>query len=710
MAILNKIRQKTVVLILVIALALFAFILSSLFDNKDALFNKSPDVVATINGKDISRQEFMAQVDARNNPNATQSQIMNQVYDIEVRKAVMESQFNQLGLTVGREQMRDLLKKTYANSPQFLNADGIFDESLLNQYILDLKKSNSQNGFYNRWIQQENAAASSALQQNYINMIKAASTATLAEGELEYKLQSEQVDIKYVSIPFTTIADSTIEVSKSEITSYINKNKKKYEVEASTDLQYVKFENIPSLEDENAIKAELNDFIKGTETYNETTKETEKTPGFAEMNTEEAIALANAESDGAVKFQDRFLFASSFAEGVKENIVKLNVGEVYGPYKEGTSYKITKLLETEQSYDSLKVRHILIPFKDSLSTNPNVVKTELEAKKTADSILSIVRKDKSKFAGLVSMSSDQGSIAKEGVYDWHASGTMVEEFNEFEITKNVGDMGVVKTQFGFHVMELLGRKSKKPSYKVATIERVIEPSVETENEVFRTATNFEVELEKQDFQDAAKANTLEVNPVTTIKELDENIPGVGPLRSLVRWTFEDGSKVGDVKRFETTDGYIVAQITAKNEAGLMNTEDASVTALPEIRKQKKAKLIMDRISATTIEDVVAAENQTVKTAPAINMKNPTIPGAGSEPLVVGTAFGLDEGQTSRLITGVKGVYMVQVTKKTPAVELENYQSFANQVATEKASSINTRLYNALKEASEIEDYRAKTVQ
>ena len=178
----------------------------------------------------------------------------------------------------------------------------------------------------------------------------------------------------------------------------------------------------------------------------------------------------------------------------------------------------------------------------------------------------------------------------------------------------------------------------------------------------------------------------------------------------MRWTFEDGSKVGDVKRFETTDGYIVAQITAKNEAGLMNTEDASVTALPEIRKQKKAKLIMDRISATTIEDVAAAENQTVKTAPAINMKNPTIPGAGSEPLVVGTAFGLDEGQTSRLITGVKGVYMVQVTKKTPAVELENYQSFANQVATEKASSINTRLYNALKEASEIEDYRAKTVQ
>jgi parvulin-like peptidyl-prolyl isomerase len=709
MAILNKIRQKTVVLILVIALALFAFILSSLFDNKDALFNKSPDVVATINGKDISRQEFMAQVDARNNPNATQSQVMNQVYDIAVRKTVMESQFNELGLTVGREQMRDLLKTTYANSPQFLNADGVYDESLLNQYILDLKNAPNKD-FYNRWLQQEANVSNSALQQNYINMIKAASTATLAEGELEHKLQSDLVDISYVSIPFTSIVDTTIQVSKSEIKAYIAKNKNKYEVEASRDLQYVKFENKPSLEDENAIISEMNAFLTGGEAYNETTKQTDKTLGFAAMNSEDAIALVNAESDASVKFQDRFLYASSFAVGVRDSIIKLNIGEVYGPYTQGGSNKITKLLETEQSYDSLKVRHILIPFKDSLNTAPNVVKTEREAKKTADSILSIIRKDKSKFVDLVSLTSDQGSVANEGVYDWHPSGTMVEEFNEFEITKRVGDVGVVKTQFGFHVMELLDRKSKKTAYKVATIERTIEPSVDTENAVFRTATNFEVLLEKQDFQDAAKANDLQVNPVNTIKELDENIPGVGSLRSLVRWTFEDGSEVGDVKRFETTDGYIVAQITGVNEAGLMNTEDASVTALPEIRKEKKAKLIKDRITATTLEAVATAENQTIKTASAINMKNPVISGAGSEPLVVGHAFGLEEGQTSKLITGVKGVYMIKVTKKTPAVELENYQSFANQVATQKSTAINTRLYSALKEASEIEDYRAKTVQ
>ena len=142
----------------------------------------------------------------------------------------------------------------------------------------------------------------------------------------------------------------------------------------------------------------------------------------------------------------------------------------------------------------------------------------------------------------------------------------------------------------------------------------------------------------------------------------------------------------------------------------MNVEDASVTVLPILKKEKKAKLIRDRVSATNLEDFAAGENQTVKTATAVTMKSPTIAGAGKEPLVVGTAFGLEEGATSKLITGEKGVYMIQVTKKTPAIELDNYLPFANQVSTEKLQSVNTRLYNALKASAEIEDNRAQTVQ
>lgn len=707
MAILNKIRQKTFVLILVIALALFAFILSGVFSSDVSLTGKSPNVVATVNGKDISREAFMAKVEARKNPNATNTQIMNQVYNYEVNRMVMETEYDALGLSISREQMIELLKPNLQNSPEFQNEAGVFDVAKLNTYIANLKAAPNK-AAYQQWVDYEASVSANGLQDTYMNLVKAGTTATLAEGALEHKLEGDKVDIKYVQIPFASIPDSTVEVSKSEITAYINKNKKKYEVEDSRNIQYVKFEEVASVDDEKVIKTELNKLLKDRKEG----ADSKVVKGFENISEDEIAEYVNIHSEGAVKYQDRYSFPNTIPAAIKDTITKLKVGGVYGPYKEGTSFKLSKLVDVKKQYDSLKVRHILIPFKDSLNVSSTATKTEAEAKKTADSVLSIIKSDKSKFAELVkSLSSDQGSLATDGVYDWHAEGTMVKEFNEFEISKNVGDMGVVKTQYGFHVMELMGRKSQKEAYKIATIEKKIIASLDTEDKLFREASNFELATAKKSFQDVAKETNKTVKPVNTIKALDENIPGVGNQREIVRWAFEEGREVGDVKRFNVAGGdYVIVQVTAKNEAGLMNVTDASITALPEIRKEKKAKLIKDRITATTLQEVATAEKQTIKSASAINMKNPTIAGAGREPLVVGTAFGLKEGATSKLITGENGVYMVQVTKKTPAVELDNYQSFANRLETEKANAVTARLLKALKDAAEIEDNRAKTVQ
>lgn len=705
MAILNKIRQKTFVLILVIALALFAFILSGVFSSDVSFTGKSPNVVATVNGKDISREAFLAQVEARKNPNATSTQVMNQVYNTEVNRMVMETEFDALGLSISREQMIELLKPNLQNSPEFQNEAGLFDEAKLNTYIANLKESNKV--AYQQWVNYEVSVSARGLQDTYMNLVKAGTTATLTEGALEHKLEGDKVNIKYVQIPFASISDSTINVSESEITAYINKNKKKYEVEESRNLQYVKFEEVASVEDENDLKADLSKLLSDTREG----ADSRVVKGFNTIAKEDVAEYVNVNSEGA-QFQDVFNFPNTIPAAIKDTITKLEVGGVYGPYKDGASFKLSKLVDVKKRYDSLKVRHILIPYKDSLNPSSTATKTVVEAKKTADSVLSIIKKDKTKFGELVkSLSSDTGSIEKEGVYDWHPDGYMVDEFNEFEITKRVGDMGVVKTQFGFHVMELLGRKDQKDSYKIATIEKKIVASLDTEDKLFREASNFELATAKKEFQEVAKEVNETVNPVNTIKALDENIPGVGNQREIVRWTFEEGREVGDVKRFNVSEGgYVIVQVTAKNEAGLMNIADASVTALPEIRKEKKAKLIKDRISATTLEDVAAAEKQTVKSASAVNMKNPTIAGAGREPLVVGTAFGLEEGVTSKLVTGDNGVYMVQVTKKTPAVKLDNYQSFANRLATEKSNAVTSRVVKALKDAADIEDNRAKTVQ
>lgn len=708
MAILNKIRQKTVVLILVIALALFAFILSSLFDNKDALFGKSQDVVATINGKDISRVEFMSLVEQQQQQmgaNATSTQVMNRVFDAKVREAVMEGQFEKLGLSIETDQMRDILKNALSTSPEFLNEAGIFDESKLKVYIDNLKSTSAQ--AYQNWVNYEQQLAVGALQTDYFNMVKAGATATLAEGELDHKLANDKVDIKYVQVSYSSIADSTVKVSKSEIKDYISKHKKSYETEASRSFQYVFFKEEASAEDEKNIQNSLKELLNDREVYDENAEDKKRTEiGF--INTKDVEDFVNANSDD-IKYNDRFLKKSALPETIADTIFNQEIGFVYGPYKEGNYYKLSKLVDRTTLPDSAKTRHILIPFIGA-SRAPADAKPKAEAEALADSLLTVLKSDKSKFSEFVTeYSTDQGSVNNEGRYDWFAYDRMVPEFRDFAFEGKTGDLGVVETAFGLHIIEVEGQKGSSDMVKVATIARKIEPSEDTNDKIFRDASTFEVNLENADFATLAKESSYDVRPMTA-KELDESIPGIGNQRQIVRWAFEEGTDVGDYKRFTVSGGIVIAQLTSKSEAGLMSVEDASVTALPEIRKEKKAKLIMDRVSATTLEEFAKAENQNVRSSVAINMKNPTISGAGNEPMVVGTAFGLNEGETSGLVKGNTGVFMVQTTKKTPATELENYQPFANQVSTQKLNSVQNRLYNALKEAAEIEDNRANTVQ
>ena len=706
MAVLNKIRQRSLFLILIIALALFSFVLADLFKNSDALTSKSQNIVATINGKDITREYFMQKVEQlqrQMGPSATNTQVMNRVWEQEVRQAVMETQFDELEISVEKDQMRDLLKTSLATNQNFLNEAGLFDENKMNEYIANLKET-SPEGFAS-WVNYENQVASNALNQNYFNMVKAGLTGTLAEGKLDHELEGNKVDIKYVQVAYSLIPDSIVDVSKSDITSYISKNKNQYKVDASRDIRFVEFKEAASVEDENAIKIELETYVNGRFVDDRGRKDT--IVAFSKVkNNEEYI---NSISASDIKFDERFVFKSSLPTEAADAIYNLNEGEVYGPYKHNVSFKVTKLIAVKQIPDSAKVRHILIPFTGAQSAEPDVVQTEVEAKVTADSLLILLKKNRSKFPEFVKgFSSDQGSVAKEGRYDWHAYNTMVPEFNDFEFEGKTGDLGVVKTVFGFHIIEVEGQKNKTKAIQVGTISRKIEPSEATTDKVFRDASNFEINAGKGDFSVLATDNKYTLRPVNGIKVLDENIPGVGNQRPIVRWTFEEDVEVGAIKRFNIPNGYVIAQLVAKHKAGLMSADDATAKVLPIIRKEKKAKIIMDRVSATTLEDLAAAEKTNVRTAAGINMKNPTISGAGREPILTGTAFGLNEGETSELIEGAKGVYMVQVTKVTPAVELDSYQAAANRVEQEKASSVNTKLYNALKEASEIEDNRAAT--
>lgn len=717
MAVLNKIRQRSLFLILVIALALFSFILADLFKNSGALSSKSQNVIATINGKDLTREDFLSKVEVMQRqmgPSASNTQAINRVWEMEVRKAVLETQFEELGITVENEQMKELIKSRYGQDPTFLNEDGVFDEGKLNEFIANLK-ANAQadpnsRAMYNQWIDAEASLAQTAKEQSYYNMVKAGLTATVAEGKMDHLLENEKVDLKYVQIPYSSIADSTITVSKSEIEAYIKKHPKEFEVEASRNINYVQFKEEATLDDENAIKEELNKFLADRVEYNETTKNNDTILGFAKAEDNETFVNVIAASD--LKFDDRFMYKNMVPSTIVDSVFNLNENEIYGPYKDSGFYKLTKMVEAKKLPDSVKARHILIPFVGAASAGPEVTQTEEEAKATADSLTAILKSNRSKFEDFVTeFSSDTGSVENGGKYDWYPYNQMVPEFRDFTFEGKTGDLGVVKTVFGFHIIEIEGQKDQQRVVKLATIARKIEPSEKTIDDVFTKTSKFEIAIEKSDFQEVAKENNYVVRPVNGIKELQENIPGVGNNRSIVRWAFEEERAIGDTERFNVPGGgYVVVQLSNIEKAGLMSTEKASATVVPILRKQKKADQIKSSVTGSTVQEVATNQKQSVRTALAVNMKNPTLSGAGREPKVVGTAFALNEGETSGLIEGNNGVYMLEITKKTPAVELDNYQAMANQITNTRVNSVNSKLFNALKEAADIEDNRAETVQ
>lgn len=714
MAILHKIRQRSLFLILIIGLALFSFVLSDLVGKGTPLFGGPQDIVITVNGKDIHREEFMSRVEAMQRqmgPNASATQAMNNVYDQMLRQAVMEAQYEELGLMVEQDEMRDLLKNSFSSFPEFNNEAGIFDEAKLNEFIANLKAISPERSpigsgaiSYAEWVDNERSIATGAMQQTYFNMIKAGIDATLLEGEADYEMENRLVDIKYALVPYTSIPDSLVDVSKSDVTKYINEHKKKYEVEASRDIHFVQFNEEASLEDEEEMKASLISLLDDSVVYNSETKTNDTIPGF--KSTMDHEDFVNGNSD--LKYNDNFIFKSNIPAAVADSIFNLEVNQIYGPYKDGENFKLSKIVAETQLPDSVKVRHILIPFFGAASADATVTRSDAQAKQLADSLLGVIKGNRSKFAELVTeFSSDQGSVNNGGEYDFHPYNTMVKPFNDFEFERNKGEIDVVKTVFGYHIVEILDQKNKARSIKVATIARKIEPSEATINELFNRTQKFEIAIQDRDFQEVADESKYEVKPVNSIKELQESIPGLGSQRSIVRWAFDAETKVGDYRRFSIpTGGYAVVQLVEINEKGLMDVQNASVTAIPEIRKEKKIKLIKEKIKATTVDEVAANQNVTVSTAVAINMNTTTLSGAGQEPKVVGTAFGLKEGETSKLIEGVKGIFLIEVTKITEAPKLDNYQANITRLSSQRVGQAQTKVYNALKNIAEIEDNRA----
>ena len=704
MAILNSIRKRGVFLIIIIALALFSFILADVIRNGGFSSEKSLTTVATINGETLTRDIFMKQVELtqRNlGENGTTAQAINMVWDRELRNVLQQQQYDALGLTAQKEQLEESLRMGLASNPTFQDADGVFSSLKVQEYIANVKATNPT--AYQQWLDYENNLKSGALQTTYYNMIKAGMRSTLSEGEQEYRYQNDKINMQYVYVPYTSIPDTDVSVTDSEIEAYIRKNAADYEQTPQVDVQFVSFSEAPSDADIADAETTITSLLKDREVYNSNINATEILKGLE--NTQDYQNFINDNSD--VPFQDRYFFKSDIPEAIAEDLFATPLNGIYGPYKLGNNNNISKVIGITQMPDSVQSRHILIRYQGSFRASDAISRSKEDAKAMADSIASVLKRNRNKFEALAkTLSDDKSNSDNGGDLGYSGPGKLTKDFNDFIFDNKTGTLGVVETEFGFHVVEVQEQKNKQKAMKFATISKEIEASEKTLNEVFANASRFEVAAQKGDFSQIAKTQELALKPVNKIGALDATIPGVGNNRSIVNWAFGEDVSVGDVKRFSILDGYVVVQLTRKSPKGLMSIAEASSLVMPKLRNAYKAKQIMATISGDDLDAIASSQGITVQNATAITMAAPTIPGAGAEPEVVGAAFAKAAGETTSLIAGEKGVFKVRVTAVNNAPALENYASYANQLNSAATPAVNTKVYQALKNAAEIEDNRA----
>jgi len=710
MAILSKIRERSIFLIIIIGLALFSFVLSGLFKSSNSIFNGTKSNIGEVNGNSISRQEFAKKVDilkSNSGNRLSQIQAVNSVWDNLVRQKIYQTQLNNAGIVIGEKEIWDAIVSMpfIRNNRLFKNKVGLFDENRLKEYLATIQenaKNNPNDTQWSSWLSTESKIRQSLRETTYNNLVLSGLEATLKEAKESYLDKNTKVNAQFVILPYKSIADSLVKISDSEIKEYVIKHKNEFKVDATRDLSYVKFMVKPSKEDDLAVKNAVAKLLNDSEEYSTAAKTTVKVIGFKNTKDDEKFL---EENNSDTPLNKSYFSKSRLPKQIADKVFNGKKGDVIGPYKENGFYALTKIVDFKQLPDSVKAKHILISYAGASRSSSN--RTEAQAKVTADSILKVVIKNKSKFGVIAKeLSADKGSTSKGGSLGWFSYTTMVPTFRDFVFFHKAGKIGIVKSQFGYHIIYIEKQKGSKKAVQLATFTRKVEASDNTENKIFQEVETFASNLASgKDINELAKGLKLEVRSVVGVKALDENIQGLKNQRTIVNWAFKKKREIGNIKRFDLGDGYTVVVLNNKREKGLQTVGQARYKVTPILRKAKKAKILVKRMTDKTLNNIAKSNNTVVKSTQAISLASPVIGGVGRETGVIGAMISAKTGTLIKDVIGNKGVYAIKVIKKEIPVKLDNYNALRFRLQTNLMSN-SYLIYATLKDASTIEDNRA----
>lgn len=689
MAAIGKIRQNSGLLLIVIGGAMVAFVLSDMFSSGGRV---QEQYVGEIAGNSIDRLEYerrvQKQLESRNSVGqATSAQmtesIRNTVWNNMVREMVMFPEMREAGIAVTPDEFDDLtlgenILPEFKNDPTFQNQEtGQFDKELVKQY-LEFVQSTPQYQTY--WELQKQRIVNQRMYEKYNEMVAGGLMANALEAKHEYQDQNRKADLRYVVQTYAALADTVVSYDDSDLRAYYNEHKEedRFQQNATRSFDYVVFEVSPTVEDSVAIQKYLE----------------EMKPDF-ERTTRDSVFIVN-NSDTRSYSIINFKPGTVQTPEVDEMIMSADSGTVVGPYMERSFYVITKVLDVVKE-EQARVRHIL------LATDG---KDKEEVRQRADSLLRVVKTQNNFEEMVTQFSEDPGSVQNGGVYEWFNRERMVPEFTAASFDQSVGDITIAETQYGFHIVEVLGQR-EQDQRNIVRVTRNIEPSTETFEEVYQAANGFSLNFDSPElFPQGAEEEGYEIEKATDIARNNSAVGGIQDATELIRWAFS--AEEGTVSEpIEIDTKIIVALLTKMKEEGTAPFEDVRETIEIEVVKDKKAVMLTEKMQGhSSIEEVAEALGVSVRPANGINFANPTL-GGTEEPDVVGKAMTLEAGQMSTPLKGVNGVYVVQIENIVAPMEVENYQSERQSIEARMTSRAQGGVFQALKEKAEVKDERAK---
>jgi peptidyl-prolyl cis-trans isomerase D len=694
--VIGKIRERSTLLLVLVGGALALFILTDLLTSAGFIRMGRQTQIGEIGGEPIEGQEFERQVNEaienyKLNFNSTtvdantQDQIREQTWNQLLRNSVMGGQMDELGILVTSEELFDMVQ---GNRPHaqvvraFTNPQTQqFDQQ---QVIAFLKGLESDPDRKTRWLAFERDIQRLRREEKYSTLVKKGLYVTSAMAKADHVARNTNYTAAMVVKRYATVSDSTIAVTDAELNEYYQKNIKKYEQEASRDIEYVAFKVVPSQEDNEKV---LNWATGLVEEF----KTTDNDTVFVNRNSDKRY---NAMWAGKGKGQtDSVLFS-------------LPKGSVIGPYFENGAYQLAKVVDIKSAPDSVKARHILI--------TPSKAGDAVKAKAKADSILAVLKADRKKFEEMAkTLSEDPGSGAKGGDLGYFAEGMMVQPFNDACFNGKKGDLVLVESQFGQHIIEVMDQKGRSEKRQIARVERAVEAGNKTYQTMFGEADAFMRGLSTDEsWETIITEKGYNKRMASNLKENDRVVAGLESPREMIRWAFGAEKGATSDKVFEFGNTFVVAKLTAVREKGTAPLDDVREQVTAAVRMDKKAAQFIEAIAAalngaTEMQAVADKLSEPLEVREGIQFAAVAVPGFGREPALIGTIAALKAGQISKPIKGEQGVYAVQVTGVIDAPATDNYDASKLNLANTYISRVDYEVYESLKKKADIVDNRAK---